>query len=268
MGAGAFAGARPRRGRHARPTFKHDASRRVLVAFRGTDLDNSTKSGRADACADRLLWGKGLSYAELPESCRREFDFETLDYLTAALKLWDRVRASLTDYEPLFVGHSLGAGLASLVAAAPKGYVPKALGLAGPAFDEILKARLGGDPAELPRGRILLLYNAMDPVYFEATKNGSAGLQGAVACPFPPPGKEPPPGCVACYNRTGPLGPDLSRPACEECFLHTHVLANYLHFLNGTKDNPPVARPACQAGAPGTGGRGGVGREEDVGLLV
>ncbi|CAK0846787.1 unnamed protein product [Prorocentrum cordatum] len=48
--------------------FLHAASRRGLVAFRGTDLNRTGASGQADFCAGRLLW-ENASRATLPGFC-------------------------------------------------------------------------------------------------------------------------------------------------------------------------------------------------------
>lgn len=85
-----------------------------MVAFRGTDLNTTSRSGQADACAGRLLWdGDG----DLPAYCKA-FSVHRLDYLSRGRDFVAQVRHQLPDWDLLLTGHSLGAGLASALAAA------------------------------------------------------------------------------------------------------------------------------------------------------
>eukprot|EP00051_Salpingoeca_urceolata_P035907 m.31928 g.31928 ORF g.31928 m.31928 type:complete len:716 (+) comp9883_c0_seq1:77-2224(+) len=131
--------------------FVHAASGRGLVAFRGTDLNTSGPSGQADNCADAQLWS-GKAEAQLPAFCKA-FPPATLDYLTNAIAVGHAVRAKYPGLDLLFTGHSLGAGLAGLVAAAMPGTYAAAF--APPPLLTTLYARLpqaapgggGDDPA-------------------------------------------------------------------------------------------------------------------------
>eukprot|EP00250_Pteridium_aquilinum_P010166 c19190_g1_i1 orf=124-1350(-) len=89
--------------------------RRIIIAFRGTQLSNSTDS-IADVCADKLLW-EGFDLGSLPQECLI-FDSHTLDYFAQALNYTLQVISLYPSVPILLTGHSLGAGLAVLVAGA------------------------------------------------------------------------------------------------------------------------------------------------------
>lgn len=62
------------------------ADGRIVLAFRGTQLDSS-QSSAADLCADVLLWDAG---AALPANCA-VFDNSTLDYFSQAVHYTQQV---------------------------------------------------------------------------------------------------------------------------------------------------------------------------------
>lgn len=95
--------------------FCGDHARRVIVAFRGTQMSDSIDS-LADVCADKLLW-EGFNMSSLPEECL-VFNPRTLDYVSQALNYTLQVISLYPSVPILLTGHSLGAGIAVLVAAA------------------------------------------------------------------------------------------------------------------------------------------------------
>ena len=95
--------------------FAQNATRRGVIAFRGTDLGKGASSD-CDRCADALLWD-GIPISSLPSYCK-PFSNATLDYWASALAFVAKVRKERPDLALLFTGHSLGAGLAFAVAAA------------------------------------------------------------------------------------------------------------------------------------------------------
>lgn len=218
--------------------FVHNETMRALLAFRGTDL-GSGEGSLADSCADSLLW-ENLTWAQLPADCH-SFPNATLDYLSAALHWRDHVLHELPGFDPLYTGHSLGAGLAVLVAASQAGqHEPKVMALSSPGFDMALQSRLHMFPQELRPFRNIVIYNEDDPIYFDGSSHHE--LFGSTACIFQSPGGQTP-DCHLCYN--GPVRPSFDRPECERCFLETHVLKNYLDALEGNASHPPLARPRC-----------------------
>ena len=65
--------------------FIHTATKRAIVAFRGTDLGNAP-SAKADECADAMLWN-GIAYDNLSSDCRRMWNESTLDYLAKVCRM-------------------------------------------------------------------------------------------------------------------------------------------------------------------------------------
>lgn len=88
---------------------------RVILSFRGTQISPSIDS-LADVCADKLLW-EGFTLSSLPPECL-VFEPHTLDYFSQALNYTLKVISLYSSMPILLTGHSLGAGLAILVAAA------------------------------------------------------------------------------------------------------------------------------------------------------
>lgn len=126
-----------RGGMHALAFRARDGSGRVVIAFRGTDLNTSSVSGRADSCSN--LMRRGTNFSALPPACHG-FSYQQLDYVGSARRYVRRVLALLPPAPPataaapapgsrprsgriegidelMFVGHSLGALLAALMAA-------------------------------------------------------------------------------------------------------------------------------------------------------
>lgn len=220
----------PRTGGMRALVFVDERTQRVLVAFRGTDLDNSTVGGQADECAGALLF-RGRAAHELPPFCD-EFSAHVLDYYARALEFTLTVMREYPDADLLCTGHSLGAGLAVLVAAA----VGKAqhkpvpvVAIAEPPTSAALRSRVHIE--SMPPDTAFILAYSADPVHRAAVAEGFVGepcVWGA-AQPLPP-------ACEKCdyvrHSRT---------PACSECILEAHTLKHYLQLLQ--RDERPQCEP-------------------------
>ena len=217
--------------------FVHGASGRGLVVFRGTDLGPSKPSSTADSCADSLLFD-GSTRAQLPASCAA-FPPVVLDYLQAARAFAAAFKARHAGIETLFTGHSLGAGLAVLVAAADPDAV--AVVFSSPAVADLMWSRLGRTAAALQVGRrVVYLANEFDPIFHEARQ--LQGLPGRV-CVWGA-RADTPAECRACF-RDQPAFLHRNTVACAACFEKQHIFANYYYTLL------PGKRPQC--GAPSAG---------------
>ena len=235
--------------------FVQEASRRGVVAFRGTDLGPSGASSECDRCADALLWDD-LAPARLPPYCRR-FSNATLDYWATAQRFVERVVARFPHLELLFTGHSLGAGLAfALAAVTPPPAAPPAsptpasptpvtravsaspaVAFAAPSWTRVVKRRAPHRPLPSPaaaRLRFYALADEWDPV--QRASSAAGGLLGT-QCLWASP---EPPACAACY--APPLPPNATSPACERCFALRHVFAHYIYV------DVPGPRARCSAG--------------------
>lgn len=210
---------------------------RVLLAFRGTDLNTSEVSGMADACADARLT-QLASRAEMPPFCA-QFSDATIDYYSAAVRFATAVRARYPPpLELLITGHSLGAALAVLVGAALQ--AREQGGTARPAPVVALAQpptaypfRLAARTAAIAPGSAFSLADGNDPVQ-RAAEQQPGGLVGA-GCTWPE--APPPPPCVHC-NYTE----QMNTGTCLACMLEFHVLSVYLRLLKGQ-------RPRCESSA-------------------
>lgn len=238
--------------------FVHASTRRAVIAFRGTDLNQSSASGQADACGDALLWDGASA---LPASCH-QFSNATLDYYGAAQSFVHKARTALPGYSLLFTGHSLGAGLSFLAAATSSSTSSSASGSASastsatritdgpprPAGETVATAVAFSSPAWVPvlarkapqtvlpsaavmSSHWLALADEWDPVQRESV--AAAGLRGT-QCLWASP---EPLACKLCY--LGKAAINISRPSCRLCFGERHVYAHYLHT------DVPGDRPRC-----------------------
>ena len=231
-------------------TFLHPPTRRALVAFRGTDLGASDPSAAADACADTMLWD-GTPFDALPTACQHAFSRSQLDYFARAVEFAHAVANAFPSYQLAFTGHSLGAGLALMVAATAGSCAPPSAGavvFSPPPFLNALRNRSavnlhGG--AQRSASRLITFADAYDPLLFE--NNVSSGLQGTV-CVLG--GNDPEPSsCARCFAATAaspsPGRINMSDPDCGSCFLLRHVYSHYYH-----DDVPSAGHAVCTARAP------------------
>lgn len=219
----------------------------TVVSFRGTDLNHSSLSGIADMCADKILWDN-YAYDELPAQCHRCFpNPKSLDYLGAAKTMLAEVMEAFPDYDTLLTGHSLGAGLATILAVELK---LKALAFSAPNVADVLQ-RLGKCSVDVDD--IVVLANKWDPVYH----NTSAEQVGSV-CIWQ---KNEPEACRICY-RNKQMPRDTIKESrllsggmetmideknmfdddpCFQCFLDTHVWSRYIDLI----ESQDFERPRC-----------------------
>ncbi|KAG8470517.1 hypothetical protein KFE25_008938 [Diacronema lutheri] len=223
--------------------FADESSGRLLLAFRGTDLDNTTVSGAADACANLVLFEEARR-RELPSSCDR-FDPSTLDYFARSVAFARQVEGAFapTGLQLLITGHSLGAALAVLVAAGLNADPGRAtavpvLAFAEPPVAQALRRRT--QARNLPLGSAYVLADAHDPVQRAAIRAGVVGTPCTWAA------GDAPPSCAACDFATG-----RRSSGCVECILATHTLKHYLSLIRGPR---PTCESAIDGGSTNTGG--------------
>lgn len=195
--------------------------RRVLLAFRGTDLDNRTAGGMADACAGRLLFGRGMSREDLPASCE-SFPDATLDYGRAAIAFAGTVQTAYPGFDLLVTGHSLGAGLALLVARALNVQV---VALALPPIQAGIRLRRSA----------YFMADSNDPVQRAAH---AADLGGLTYLCLWDTGATP----ASCADCRYSSNRDVRSSECLDCIAATHSLKHYLGLLRGPR--PLCARAA------------------------
>jgi hypothetical protein len=193
-------------------TFLNTTTGRGVVAFRGTDTNTSSISGRMDMCADAILMGTPL------EAYCSDLDPATYDYFSTALAFVEALALVYPNVEWMFTGHSLGAQLAELVAAV-RGAT--ALVFSSDDVSSVLRARTAVNVTALPAWRTVALFNEWDPLRFIASDN----LPGA-ACVWPV--SPAPSGCQTC-DVVGQV--DFSREDCYACFEGAHIFNHYLDLL-------------------------------------
>jgi putative lipase involved disintegration of autophagic bodies len=236
---------------------------RAVIAFRGTDLGSSgvdVSSGSrqdpvwasmtADECANLVLW-HGASRKQLPDKCGSFSDNE-LDYLSRAADFVTLASQALqsiqaTHWEILFTGHSLGAGLASLMGATQGGMLltgrPNTVALSATAscvlafssgnVSTILLNRSSVRSGSVNVSQVYILADRWDPVY-----RGSAGDLDATVCLWASTETE---SCTTCYAKDEASDDmDMEKDeACDTCFLTHHIYAHYLELVASS------ARPTC-----------------------
>eukprot|EP00039_Didymoeca_costata_P005558 m.82460 g.82460 ORF g.82460 m.82460 type:complete len:536 (+) comp12872_c0_seq1:2287-3894(+) len=218
--------------------FSHAATQRVLVAFRGTDLNSSSVSGQADQCADSILWD-ATPRDKLPEYCNK-FSNSTLDYLSNALQAVAKAHAvaRLASYQFLYTGHSLGAGLASLVAIIRRYKLQDnsavSVAVSSPPLVQVLQDREHIPASSISSELNFILGNKYDPV-FHFSQIDDGGIGNSSTCTWIPDGKEPL-ACFICFNEPHPKQSSLS---CLDCFHEEHIFAKYYYTLI------PGPRPSC-----------------------
>ena len=238
-------------------TFVHNVTRRVLVAFRGTDLGLSKPSSIADKCADAMLWD-GRTFQHLPPPCKA-FTLEQLNYFARAIDFSHSVAEAFPHYDLAYTGHSLGAGLALLVAASAESCSPPSAGavvFSSPPFIDALRNRTSVnlyDNATTHRNahRLITFADAFDPLLFENNRT-ARGLAGRV-CVLGASNPEPL-SCSTCFahscpsSRSYPCRINITEPACNLCFRLRHVYGHYFHDDIPLAENAVCSiRTPCQA---------------------
>lgn len=214
---------------------------RGVIAFRGTDLNMGGVSGQADECADKLLWDDDEE-ADLPSFCDAWSPFQ-LDYYARARDFTARVLERYPDRDWLFTGHSMGAGLAVLVALGDccNDRTFPSLAFSTPPADTALSSRtccahpeLKADPSLL-----LLLSDSDDPLFHESRGNLSGA---ATQCTWED--ADPPLGCEVCYGPQEAWPVTTHRPSCAQCFAQRHIFGHYLDLVAS------AAPPSCDVVEP------------------
>ena len=230
-------------------TFREPSTRRAIIVFRGTDLGNDT-GAIADRCADSMLWD-GVPFYQLPPTCR-QFQPAQLDYFGQAQAFVERAskRGLNQSHHILFTGHSLGAGLALLMAATSRTYSAGAVVFSTPPMATTLVNRTGLNVSSLDSSRYITMADANDPLVFEVNAS-AAGLPGQL-CLWD--GAAPRPAdCADCFRHSVPgfNHLNLTRPSCHSCFMAHHAYANYYRRLVAAG-----TLPTCVAGnSTGPGSR-------------
>lgn len=253
-----FAEANPAFGMHA-IAFFHPVKALVLVAFRGTDFNTSTASGRADICADAYLFNETV-----PAYCD-DFSAAVLDYAGSARAFANSVRATLPQARIMYTGHSLGAALAAMltlyrfeVGCAPTDGVAGAVIFASPDFLYAMVTHSHVDLdsiAVVPAGawarwpaRILSLVDAYDPIHVAAQSRPGRGMLGHL-CTWNL--TAPSSACIQCdsSNATNQASSD-----CLECFYERHYFGHYVKLAGsghlptcGIVSECERARAACNS---------------------
>lgn len=218
-----------------------DGAHRVIIAFRGTQIAPTIDS-LADLCADQLLW-EGLDYDSLPSNCSI-FDESTLDYFSQALNYTLQVIDVYPSARILLTGHSLGAGLAILVAGALSHiHTLPVIGFGAPGTKKPLLDR-GISIESLENGRIIIIGNEWDAI-MRTQMEGQVGL----LCMYP---QSEPSSCKACIQAASRLpsadgeqhcvdgAQCLVPPGCMDCFLVTHYLKKLIALVD------LAIKPSCQ----------------------
>ena len=217
--------------------FVENTTSRALLVFRGTDLGPDAVSSNADICADSLLWN-GYHYNELPAMCQN-YSVATLDYFTNAIAFTNTAMSMYSGYDFLFTGHSLGAGLAQMMASVADAETcvsPSAFGATSagavvfstPGYIHPLLNRTNISVANLDKKKFVELADRYDPVWAQCNISFQGGIAGH-RCLWHD-GNESA-ACVECES--DPAKISFSRPGCAACFLERHIFAHYLHLVEG-----------------------------------
>lgn len=232
----------PEYGFHA-IAFANAARQRVLVVIRGTDLDVSGVSGQADVCADHFLWNAAPNFSNFtgaPAFCKH-FNVSTLDYIARARDFLAAVAQAFPEHDRMVTGHSLGAGIAAMLAAWPRSSgclvpaVDGALVFAAPDFVFALRQRLLTNfSREAPS--IAVVADAYDPVFNSAFYRPFQGMMGTRG--------------LWTVNQTGSASWEcdicdavdhaarLSSPTCFVCMTQRHVFSHYEELVKSV--GPPA----------------------------
>ncbi|EDQ86214.1 uncharacterized protein MONBRDRAFT_28432 [Monosiga brevicollis MX1] len=192
---------------------------RIIIAFRGTDLNESSPSGQVDNCADWLIWHPWLQ----PPSYCQNFNRSTYDYVTNALHLVAKVQAQYPSASLVTTGHSLGAGLAFLTAinhSTPEAPVP-AVAFACPGILGYMR-RQHWVPTSDSLACLLQVDDSQDPaVHLTQVNQTGVFLRYDTGHDL---------SCDVCFKNSTPSLSHLS-PWCALCFDRHHIYRNYLNKI-------------------------------------
>eukprot|EP00753_Platysulcus_tardus_P008603 PLAT16128.2.p1 GENE.PLAT16128.2~~PLAT16128.2.p1 ORF type:complete len:356 (-),score=78.38 PLAT16128.2:74-1141(-) len=194
-------------------TFADVEAQRIVVAFRGTDLDRSTLSGMADHCANVLL--SGTHFSNLPPECSR-FTAAGLQYLERAREYVQTTEDSFRGWPLLLTGHSLGAELALLVSAHRAAGVLPVVAFSAPGVGTKLPHRSAlSDVLD----RLVIIGDEWDPVMRSSRAHwlGSyCQLRSAATA-----------NCSACQAAAF----DYALSDCAACFYQKHLFKHVLQAM-------------------------------------
>ena len=232
---------------------------RIIVVYRGTDLNSTTPGGQSDLCADQILWDN-ISDPSLMYPFCASIPPAQLDYYSQAKQFLRSVMLKYAaPYQIMLTGHSLGAGLSNMMVLStidPDCFPPDdAVRLVGsvvmssPSFilPTMQRVRVANysTSAGLQLGlsmRITTIADSFDPIYMEANRNPIGLLGGLCTYTILP----EPFACSICQ-----LDPtdSPSNIACELCFAQRHIYSHYLHTFENSTLMPSCAaspRDPCQ----------------------
>jgi hypothetical protein len=234
-------------GMHA-VAFVNHAETKLLVAFRGTDLNVSGVSGQADVCADYYLWTaepptvpaspqqQQQQQTQPPPYCAN-FTWDTLDYFTTARQFAQQAAIELPGYSILYTGHSLGAGLAALMALLPLLHpsancsAPVAAGAVAFASPNVLfalqhrLASLNLTGSQLSQN-VAIFADAYDPVQVHSFNAPAHGMIGSLW--WYSVGSTPPLPCYVCVDVERAETDSLD---CLLCMSERHIFSHYVEMI-------------------------------------
>ena len=228
--------------------FLNAQSHRALVAFRGSDQGSDKVSHDADNCADMILW-QGIPYDDLPTEECGAFSRQQLDYLSNAIEFTNKAIQQFPDYDFIFTGHSLGAGMASLIAAAGHNgdCVPVNAGavvFSTPGYINTLLNRTNLTISDIDTRRFLVFADQYDPVWVGCHASFEGGMIGRF-CEWHN-GTESL-ACITCEK--DPQHINLNSRDCLECQAERHAFSHYLqlikYFFNSTLHCSPKPEQPC-----------------------
>ncbi|CUG88782.1 lipase, putative [Bodo saltans] len=234
----------PQYGMRALVFYQPDTAR-LLIAYRGTDLTNDI-GGLCDRCADTYLWDN-VPYQQLPADCM-QFPETTLDYLTLAANFANDVAFAFAEYEIMFTGHSLGAGLAAVVstlgnAALNFGCAPANSGavvFSAPGYIATMMYRTSVDLSVVDPYRVVTLVDRWDPVWVGCNASTRGGVMAQVCQWF---FGVPSTACIECDSTPAEL--PLNTSNCETCMMQRHAFFHYEQLRPISPACAPSGRQEC-----------------------
>lgn len=219
--------------------FAHFESQRLLIAFRGTDLNTESLSGQADLCADSYLFSQNRT---LPSFCQ-QFPESIVDYGTAARLFTLRVQSQLPEFDLMFTGHSLGGGLASMMALFQTeqntsciGTGAGAVAFAAPDYLFAMALHSAVNLTEVTvdsegdrAARILVMADSFDPIFYSAHIRPAKGMIGHL-CLWE--AKNVSSACLECDT---PTNVNWDSVNCFTCLLERHIFGHYEKLALGNE---------------------------------